>query len=284
MSFALVAPSSREVGRVVRINFSFLRRSQKMCTTMTESWGDHVTDRDHIESLQRRLGMDPRSDSLLTDRFLANSAGPAYVTVYDVAHELAIVDYVYKHTLYGETIEDVMRACANRIKAQHTQLAWGTVWEIVREYVPSMLKIHMMRRMGKAVVPLCSELKRGETGTAADPPLRDLVHFEEVVDDLDDADDPHATRDVVGVRVHEVRHSHARAQQCVLDARTPLAHHVGTGGVVAHGLAGVGHVRTSRSDRVVHSLQGAVAPLAIPPSPHASQWSGRVDGERVPRV
>lgn len=106
--------------------------------------------REAVHAAQRRMGMEPRDDSALTERFAAGEADPEYATPEEVAHELCVVDHIYRTTLYGEVIEDVMRGVAHRLREETgRRLPWGEVWRIVRFYVPTMLKVHCLRASGQ---------------------------------------------------------------------------------------------------------------------------------------
>lgn len=100
-----------------------------------------------IHNLQKKVGMQPRNDSRLTRQYAEGCADPEFVTINDVVHELYIVDAIFRTTLYGEVIEDVMRQVANEIRRRY-RLTWTVAWDIVRFYVPTMLKLHMLRRCG----------------------------------------------------------------------------------------------------------------------------------------
>ena len=111
-----------------------------------------VTPADRLEAVhceQRRLGMEPRADSRLALQFASGTCEQEYQTAAQVAEELVLVDRIYKTTLYGEIIEETMRAIANRIKREYRVIPWAVVWEIVRFYVPTMLKIHCMLTSGQ---------------------------------------------------------------------------------------------------------------------------------------
>lgn len=102
----------------------------------------------HIKTIQLHWGMVPREDSTLARNFALGLAGPAYKTPFDVAHELVFVNRIYMFTIYGELIEDVMRKVAAQIKKRY-RLPWTGTWQIVRFYVPEMLKMHLLRRSGR---------------------------------------------------------------------------------------------------------------------------------------
>lgn len=95
---------------------------------------------------QHRLGMAPRSDSRLTVQYAHGSCDPVYTTAAVVAQELVLVDFVFHETLYGEIVEDVMRAVAHRLKRQYRRTSWHDVWDVTRFYVPAMLKAYCLLR------------------------------------------------------------------------------------------------------------------------------------------
>lgn len=106
-----------------------------------------------IHALQKKVGMTPRDDSRLTRQYAEGRADPEFATVQDVVHELYIVDGIFRCTLYGEVIEDVMRMAAAEVRRRY-RVTWSVAWDIVRFYVPTMLKLHMLRRSG---VQLCGD-------------------------------------------------------------------------------------------------------------------------------
>ena len=95
---------------------------------------------EELHKWQLFYNMEPRSDSTLTDRYVRGEV-PWPVEV--VARELMATDHIYKATLYGEMIEEYMRALAARIRTRH-DLTWTKTWEIVRFYGPISLKLLML--------------------------------------------------------------------------------------------------------------------------------------------
>ena len=90
-----------------------------------------------VHSWQRHYNMQPRSDSRLTELY---ADGHVLMAPDQVARELLATDYIYKYTLYGETIEEFLRHVALAVKQQYS-LTWTAPWDIVRFYGPIMLKI-----------------------------------------------------------------------------------------------------------------------------------------------
>ena len=104
-----------------------------------------------VHAEQRARGMQPRADSKLTLLYANGEADPLYATAADVAHELCVVDHIFRTTLYGEIIEEVMRRVAAALRAETAdssgvpRLTWTDAWIVVRNYVPTMLKLHSLR-------------------------------------------------------------------------------------------------------------------------------------------
>ena len=73
-----------------------------------------------VQTIQRSWGMEPRNDSKLTVSYALGTCEDEYPTSYDVAHELMFTDRIYKFTLYGQLIEDVMREVASIIKRKYS--------------------------------------------------------------------------------------------------------------------------------------------------------------------
>lgn len=102
----------------------------------------HRTETVHQALLS--LGAEPRSDSELTAKYAHGVADPTYVLPEDVAHTLFAVDFVYKRTLYPEIVSDAMRIVANRLKRQYEHLSWTAIWNVVRFYAPTALKVQCL--------------------------------------------------------------------------------------------------------------------------------------------
>lgn len=100
--------------------------------------------RAEVEACQHALNMTPRTDSRLTEMYVR---GETTLSADEVARELMAVDFVYRNTLYGDVIEDFMRACAHRVRERHG-LSWTTTWRIVRIYAPLALRLMMLSASG----------------------------------------------------------------------------------------------------------------------------------------
>lgn len=118
-----------------------------------------VRRREEVSLAQRQLNMTPRNDSRLTELF-ANGQLPPYMTADVVARELMCTDYIFKNTLYGEVIEDYMRAVASLLRDRY-KLSWDATWNIARFYAPIALKLMCVSSSGVRVpnameVPNCT--------------------------------------------------------------------------------------------------------------------------------
>ena len=102
--------------------------------------------REEVWAAQRQLNMTPRDDSRLTDLF-ANGQLPPHMTADVVARELMCTDFIYRNTLYGEVIEDYMRAVAGFLR-DHYKLSWNATWSITRFYAPIALKLMCVSSSG----------------------------------------------------------------------------------------------------------------------------------------
>lgn len=102
-----------------------------------------------LHAWQRFYNMEPRGDSALTRLYVD---GRVQWSVDEVARELMSTDFIYKHTLYGELIEEYMRAMAARLRSLQPELTWSKTWELVRFYGPFTLKLYMLV-MCRACIP-----------------------------------------------------------------------------------------------------------------------------------
>lgn len=105
--------------------------------------------RKEVWEAQRQLNMTPRNDSRLTELF-ANGQLPPYMSADVVARELMCTDFVFKNTLYGEVIEDYMRAVSSRLRDTY-KLSWDATWNITRFYAPIALKLMCVSSSGVRV-------------------------------------------------------------------------------------------------------------------------------------
>ena len=100
-----------------------------------------------LDGLHAKLvsaGLSPRDDSRLSYMFATGQISDEIDTV---VHELVVVDAIHRHTAYGEVIEEVMREVASRCHQKY-RLSWSDTWDMVRFYVPSMLKLHCVAQTG----------------------------------------------------------------------------------------------------------------------------------------
>lgn len=99
-----------------------------------------------VHAAQRRLGMEPRDDSSLTFNYASGQLDDDETLLPStVANELFIVDHIHKTTNYATIIEDVMREVAEELRNKY-RLSWSDTWEIVRFYVPTMLKLYCIKK------------------------------------------------------------------------------------------------------------------------------------------
>ena len=102
---------------------------------------------------QRYYNMEPREDSRLTQMYVNDEIDwPVDV----VARELVATDFIFKNTLYGELVEEFMRAVASTLRSMYN-LSWTSTWDIVKFYAPIALKLLMLDRSGLRIPNfLCS--------------------------------------------------------------------------------------------------------------------------------
>ena len=101
-----------------------------------------------VQSLQRRMHMEPRADSRLTMQYSQGVAEADYTSAEAVAHELVVTNHIFKTTDYGRIIEEVMRRVAAWVRCEY-KLTWTAAWAITRRYAPTMLKLHCVRASGQ---------------------------------------------------------------------------------------------------------------------------------------
>jgi hypothetical protein len=121
---------------------------QRFCADAPDACLRRVSD---VRAAQRARGMAPRDDSALTIAFARGEQVEDYPTADVVADELWVTNRVYETTLYGEIASDVMRRVAADLRARHA-LSWAVTWEIVRFYVPTMLKLYCLEASGATPV------------------------------------------------------------------------------------------------------------------------------------
>lgn len=129
--------------------------------------------------------MEPRHDSALTRKFVKGEV-TCHPSV--VARELVATDFLYKHTLYGELIEDFFRHLAFLLTVNY-DLSWGSAYTIVREYGSIALKVLMIVHTGVTVPErLPAEEKNGSSSSPL-PPSPLPVKRQWGDDEDDDEDD-----------------------------------------------------------------------------------------------
>jgi len=94
-----------------------------------------------IHAAQQRIGMTPRDDSLLTFKYAVEELDDDNDVPSSIANELFIVDMLYKETSYGRILEPALREIAAYVKKKYN-IPWGDVWDMVRFFGPTMLKLY----------------------------------------------------------------------------------------------------------------------------------------------
>lgn len=105
---------------------------------------DQVEKIKTIQRTQRELGMTPRNDSILTYNFALGNVPDFMNDSNVIAQELVIVNHIHTTTNYSQIIESVMREIAQHVHFKY-KLDWNTTWDIVKFYVPDMLKLYCVR-------------------------------------------------------------------------------------------------------------------------------------------
>ena len=118
-----------------------------------------------LHAWQRHYNMEPRQDSHLTELYVA---GCLQISVDTVARELMATDFLYKHTLYGDLLQDFVRRVAYRIKDAY-RLSWSSTWDVARFYAPIALKLISLMQTGQSIPPClpppsCEEKEKAEAG------------------------------------------------------------------------------------------------------------------------
>ena len=90
-----------------------------------------------------------RDDSRLA--FLAAKGGtlPPLWNDEVVVHECAIQQWLCQTSIYVSLLPLLMKKVANRLKGTHKRLPWNCVWEIVKRYVPDILKYEIISHVGQ---------------------------------------------------------------------------------------------------------------------------------------
>jgi hypothetical protein len=101
-----------------------------------------------LEAAFHSRGVAMRGDSRLTQRFADGTCDPTYVTPDDVVNTMCAVDFVYKHTLYGELVEETLRHVADGLHRMYPHVSWATLWDVVRNYAPLALKLQCLAMVG----------------------------------------------------------------------------------------------------------------------------------------
>lgn len=100
-----------------------------------------------VQAWQRHYNMEPRSDSRLTQMF---ADGAIALHADEVARELMATDFIYKHTLYEQLIEEFMRKIAAYVHKTY-RISWTATWNIVRFYGPIAIKLICLLNSGRQI-------------------------------------------------------------------------------------------------------------------------------------
>lgn len=103
-----------------------------------------------IHTAQQRIGMIPRDDSVLTFKYAIEDPEVDDVPS-SIANELYIVDMLYQKTSYGRILEPALREIAAYVKRRY-RIPWGDVWNIVRFFGPTMLKLYCAKAKSDIIV------------------------------------------------------------------------------------------------------------------------------------
>jgi len=66
-----------------------------------------------------------------------------------VVHECAIQQWLCQTSIYVSLLTVLMKKVATRLKGTHKRLPWNCVWEIVKRYVPDILKYEIISHVGE---------------------------------------------------------------------------------------------------------------------------------------
>ena len=95
----------------------------------------------------------------------------------EASHEMMSVQFICTNTSYNDMAQPFMRALAEQMRARYGLQSWNTVWRIVREYAPDILKIICLIEAGLNVpnftthhgvmvpLPASGNLNTGDTCT-----------------------------------------------------------------------------------------------------------------------
>lgn len=107
---------------------------------------DDAANRASLVRMHQRIrNMEPRDDSLLTIRFAQREVDEElFPDASVVAEELIIVDHIFRCTLYGEWLEDVMRLVKSQCQRRYPAVPVPRLWQIVRDHVPTFMKLYSL--------------------------------------------------------------------------------------------------------------------------------------------
>ena len=65
-----------------------------------------------------------------------------------LVQEMAIIQWVSENTEYHRVLEQTIKIIGERVKLEYGIQNWNTVWKIVREFVPDIVKYYMIEKHG----------------------------------------------------------------------------------------------------------------------------------------
>ena len=95
----------------------------------------------HIKALLWTYNFELRDDSRLAWLWATNRL-PMTWTDLEVAHEIMSQNWICANTEYNKLSESFLRELANRMKERYGIKDWHTVWCIVKDHGPHLLKYH----------------------------------------------------------------------------------------------------------------------------------------------
>ena len=93
----------------------------------------------HLDFMLQSYGYGLRDDSRLAYLW-ATGQLPNSWSDFEVCHEILCQQWLCHNTQYTALSQPFMRALANNLREKYNISSWNTVWRIVREYGPDILK------------------------------------------------------------------------------------------------------------------------------------------------
>ena len=107
---------------------------------------NHVNSRLRIiqEALESN-NLTLRDDSRLVFKVASSHKS---IDIHDIVGEVHAIDFIFKNTSYGDTVQESLREYAKSIHDAFPLLKWSTVWEITRFYMVPVCKIDALLDSG----------------------------------------------------------------------------------------------------------------------------------------